>query len=289
MRAKNRLSPYPILCDYSDDYQKGSLRTVICSEKDDFGHINVSVEFNLESEYLQSLIDDKKAIFVTHIECPRTCYRKSINSQSFKHEEIIDIADVAFQLEVNTFIIAIEPFEYSSEAFNDDYTGCSFDINKGNILAIGDAKSILLSDNQKLEKVSSIIKIVKVDDAEKSISVDTDDDNYIKIKLSGKVCDRYIALGSSMLVKTCFSLVLFPALFDVLTRIVASDNEGTTFNDKNWYKSLEKLLEAKKIHLGALSLSDNSIMDACQKIFEDPIAKAFDELNKRMEVIFNED
>ena len=45
-----------------------------------------------------------------------------------------------------------------------------------------------------------------------------------------------------------------------------------------WFQIIEKKLNSKGIALENTDYSDNSLLDACQKIFDDPISRAFKEL-----------
>lgn len=277
MRAKDRLSPYPILRASSDDYKTGFFSAKIVTTLDDYGKLNINVDFNLDSPYLKSLIDGKMAAFVTHIECPLTSYRHRISGNTISQFESIPVTDLADTVEVNTFITAIENIEdYSSDEFNEEYDGFNFSISKNEILAIGDsAKITVTNDTRNLESFPSIIKIVKVDDAQKAMSVDTDGD-MIKIRLAGDVHEKYKSVGNSIYTKTSFALIIFPALLIVLTRFV--NGTGTDLEDRRWYQVLSKALGSKKININDLSIDDGSMLEACQKLFEDPITKAFDEL-----------
>ena len=276
MRAKNRLSPYPILAEYSDDFKQGRL-TVDISVSNSFGNLNLVMDYHLDSPYLQSLIDAHKAVFLTHIECPRTSFRTCLSGEERVQTGSIPLDGLADTVEVNTFITAVEDIDYSSEVFNSDYDGFRFTVRKNEILAIGDAKKISIENNtRQLESFPSVVRIVKIDDAQKAMSVDTDGD-VIKIKLSGKIYDNYKTVGSSVCVKTSFSIVVFPAMIVVLTRMVQAAGTGE-LDDRRWFQVVSRQLEAKKVPLDRLSLDDGSILDACQKLFDDPIAKAFDEL-----------
>ena len=53
MRVKNRLSPYPILREFSDDYVKGAFESEITVDMD-AGQLRVKVDLKLDSEYLKN-------------------------------------------------------------------------------------------------------------------------------------------------------------------------------------------------------------------------------------------
>lgn len=279
MRAKNRLSPYPILSSFSDDYKAGSHFSAEIATNCDYGKLNIKVDFNLQSQYLQLLIDEKKAVFMTHIECPRTSYREYISNDNKVQVKSIPLDELTDAVEINTFIIAADEFEYSSIEFNQEYDGYSFRIEKGEILAIGDSTRISITNDEKdLESFPSIIRIVKVDEAEKAMSVDTDGDT-IKIKLAGDVFDNYKTIGSSIFSKAAFSLIIYPSIIAVIARMV--DADAGELDDRRWYQVLDRKLRDKNMPVEDLSLSDNSVLEACQRLFDDPVSKAFSELVSR--------
>lgn len=84
MRAKNRLSPYPILNDYGDDYTESSFSAEIQAVTQ-FTEVYGKINFQLNNSDIQALIDAKKAKFVAHVECPTTCFRAVI--ETFENEE----------------------------------------------------------------------------------------------------------------------------------------------------------------------------------------------------------
>ena len=275
MRAKNRLSPYPILSAFSDDYKEGSFN-VIYEVNNDYGALNIKVEYALDSVYLKKLIDEGTAVFVTHVECPKTSFRaRYVNNKSMEFFSI-PIDNVSNIVELNTFIIANDDFLYTSDEFNEAYDEISFNIKKNQMLAIGNSAKVTVANNTRdMESFPSLIKIVKVDTAEKAMSVDTDDD-VIKIKLSANVCDSYKSVGNATYRNTAFCMVIFPAMITVLSRMVAGRN--TDLSERRWFTVLERKLNDKNILLDNLAVEDGSLMDACQLLFDDPVARAFEEL-----------
>lgn len=284
MRVKNRLSPYPILSEFSDDYVKGTFESEITVDMD-AGQLRVKVDFKLDSEYLKNLIDEGLAEFVTHIECPRTSFRRILANRFLLHTASIPIENLTDAVEITTFIITSEDIEHSSGEFNPDYDGFAFNLKKNEILAIGDALKVsITNDTKDLESLPSLIRIVKVDDTQNAIAVDTDGD-LIKVKLAGKVCEDYKTVGNSVFSKTAFSLIMFPALMTVLSRMVNADAD---LSERRWYQVLSKQMERKKIDLNSLAYDDGSILDACQKLFNNPIARAFDELIAKSGVTYED-
>lgn len=281
MRAKNRLSPYPILSSYSNDYEKGiSFSGCVTNHRIEGNQLVIHVEFKLESPYLQNLVDQQKAMFLVHAECPETSYRKIESTKSTFIEMSVELSEITDCVELNTFIIACDNLSHKSDEFNEDYRGCTFDIQQNGILAIGDSAKIYISDTgNNLESFPSIIKIIKIDNMKgKSMLVDTDNEK-IKIKLSADVCDLYKSIGNSALRNTAFALVVFPAIIVVISRMLSQQSE---LSERRWFKVLRNKLESKGKNLESLSIEDSSLLDICQDLFGDPIAHAFNELDKEI-------
>lgn len=76
MRIKNRLSPYPILDDFGDDYIDSSF-DVEYEVNTQFREIYGKLSFKLNNDDIQKLILEEKAEFLVHVECPTTCYREA--------------------------------------------------------------------------------------------------------------------------------------------------------------------------------------------------------------------
>lgn len=279
MKVRNKLTPYPILSSYGDDYRESYFETkieVFCQ----FGEVVIDVNFSLKDDGIQTLIENGKAVFTAHVECPSTSFRVKYetveNSLSIKlsTNKLNDI------IEVCTFIVVKEEIKaYANPNFHYDYLGNQFDLDKGNILAIGTGKRInIIKNNDDLEKLPSIIKIQKKKDVKTgAISVDTDDSHYILIGIYEGIIDSYYSLGRSKYKNTVLSLVLLPAMELVLLRMRDAEEDE---KEKKWFQVIAGLLEQNGIQIENLDINnrENSVLTVAQKIFEDPIARSFEEL-----------
>ena len=110
MRIKNRLSPYPILDDFGDDYVDSSF-TVEYEVNTQFSEVYGKLSFNLDNEEIQQLIADKKAAYTVHIECPSTCYRTALSSNEPEIEFKLNSTMLSKVIEIRTFIVLTEAVE----------------------------------------------------------------------------------------------------------------------------------------------------------------------------------
>ena len=75
MEIKNRLFPYPVLCEENDDYVLGFF-DVKYNVTEEFNHFVIDFDIVLDdNDELQWLIREGKAEYVIHIECPTTSFR----------------------------------------------------------------------------------------------------------------------------------------------------------------------------------------------------------------------
>lgn len=284
MKVKNRLSPYPILFDYRDDYLQSSFRADI-SATERFNDIVVHVEFHLKDNVIEELIQTNRARFLLHIECPAMSLRQSYEVEDNQFQISLPMDDVCERLEICTFIVANEDIKgYSNPQFHSDYRGLTFDLSKGQLVAIGTSKQYDIEKNSDpMASLPSIVKIVKSNSKVKgTITVNTDNNDYIYVGLSQDAFDLYARLGKHVYAKTVMSLVLLPAMITVLDRI---REETDSFQDARWFTVIEELLERNGYTVDQLSLDDgdDSVLSIAQAIFSNPVQRSLRELDAAAE------
>lgn len=284
MKVKNRLSPYPILFDYRDDYLQSSFQADI-SAAERFNDIIVNVAFHLKDKVIEELIRTNQARFLLHIECPAMSLRKSYETEEDQFQISLPMDDVCEKLEICTFIVASKDIKgYSNPQFHSDYQGLTFDLSKGQLVAIGTSKQYDIEKNaDPMASLPSIIKIMRNNSKVKgTITVNTDSSDYIYIGLSQEAFDLYARLGKHVYAKTVLSLVLLPAMITVLDRI---REEADSFQDARWFTVLEELLERNGYTVDQLSLndSDDSVLSIAQAIFSNPVQNSLRELDAAAE------
>ncbi len=280
MRVKNRLSPYPILDDYGDDYINSSF-TAEYDVKHQFAELCGKIVFHLQNREIENLIEEARAEYTVHIECPSTSYRKKISSVNPEIEFRLDSRHLSKTVEMRTFIVLTQNISgFSSENFHPDYSGQKFDLLAHQILAVGTAKDYHVNqDDRDLESLPSVLQIVKLSNKKKgSLNVSTDSDNHVMVGLAPEVYDWYARLGKSMFKDTAFSLVLFPALVVILQRMVENKDDEDV-NARHWFQVINRMLENNGCKLDNISVENDSLLKTCQQIFADPIARSFKELD----------
>lgn len=279
MRVKSRLSPYPILDNYGDDYVNSSFDAEY-EMTTQFSEIYAKIRFHLENKEIEELIKNEKAQYLVHVECPSTCFRMKFSSTENEIEFKLSSVNLAKILEIRTFIVLTQDIKnFKSVDFHPDYLGETFNLFKHQIIAIGTGKNYILNkDDRDLESLPSVIQIMKTSDKKGSLTVNTDSDNYIMVGLSEDVYELYARLGKNTYKSTAFSLILLPALMIVLQRMHANKDDED-YKSRHWFQVINSILENNKQKLDDITIENDTLLMVCQSIFADPISRSFKELD----------
>ncbi len=280
MRIKNRLSPYPILDNYGDDYVESYFNATY-DVSTQFAEIYGKISFELCNDEIKKLIDSQNASYLVHIECPATCFREIYCTEESEIDFRLSAANLSKVIEIRTFIVLTKNLKgFTSQKFHPDYAGQKFDLEAHQIIAIGTAKNFDIGrDDRDLESLPSVFRITKLKDRKKgSLSVNTDNDNYIMVGLTEEVYEEYARLGKSTFKASSFSLVLLPTLVIVLQRM-HMNKDDSDMNSRHWFQVINNILVVNGYALDDISIENDKLLTVCQSIFADPIARGFKELD----------
>ena len=286
MRPNNGLSPFPILAAFRDDYQGVQIAVDIDAHLTT-EILTLKVNFKVDEPSLLELIRRGDACYAVHIECGPTSYRRVFTGSNPHFEEVVSANVLANNFDVCTFVVAVRDFSnYTSEYFHPDYSDCTFDIYRGNILAIGESVNVLISGDDGTPP--SLIKIAQGNERQDAnIQVNTDGDQYIVVSLEPSLYNLYLQMGEGVYGETVFSLILLPVLEQVLSQMALDQSD----EDKYWFRRIEKLLEANDISLSDIAegSSKYSPLSVAQKVFEGPVLRSMKGLLSQAEAYGNED
>lgn len=258
MKNNNKTFPYPVLTKNNDDILESYLnfKYIPIESK----NLKCSVKIELKNETLEKLIEEKKAIFIIHVECSKTRYRKIIKSFEYDFEFEINNKLLLNKVEISSMIISTENLDYKNSLFNEDFIGDSYFIDKNKILAYDDDIIIDIERNtDSLENFPSIFAIVLNNDDDKKIGMDLDlAGNKIKIILNHENYEMYKILREDQrLEQVLASMFIIPSLVNVLTDFENLEESSNL----NWYHSINSRLKelgitnAEEVSKGALKFS----------------------------------
>lgn len=271
MKVKNISYPHPVLGNEDDVRGSFGVKFFHKQERD---KILLRAEFDLKNKTLASLIRNKKAFFSAETECSSTFYRKSFTSYEREISAEIEAPRLREQVSVKFFIRATEQMpSYAPEEYHEDYRGFAFEINKGDVLAVGGATSFIAEKEFDPLKpaVSSFMAIRQGSDPKGPVVVDYGDPEKIIIKLSKVDWERYQNIkGRKWMAPVLHSSIVLPVLADAV-RIVHNNDEEAS--ETHWFKRLEKILTEKRLPM-------DMPLDAAQRILSEPIARGLESLEE---------
>lgn len=280
MLISERHYPHPVLSFFSDDYKEKIFQSSL-NVRPNKTFFRLVVKANTSSAALKELISQKIAAYCIHVECASTRYRDCFTFFDNDFEVDIPVSDLEGKVEVSRFVVCLSPKQnYSSGEFHEDFSGRSFDLLPGDILAVAPTAEFPASKKDELATIPSIFAIVANDD-EDSPPIDVHlMGPKIKVILSPSLHRSFVDLNSSVDARALLtSMVLIPALVFTVHELRVTD-QIYSFNDKRWFDVIRRRLENLGVDIMKLDEYPDSDLVLAGRLLNDPIVDAFDDLNE---------
>ena len=232
--------PYPVIREYAEDYQTTVFKGALVVNLQPDGYL-VRPSFEILNTGIADLIAEGKMTYALEVQSPATWFRKLFLVKNNKPIHL-DPASLHERVELIPCIVATAPISnFSNEDFEAEYCGMSFEINAGDIIAIGEKRSFdALYQNDIIKNGSSIVNIAGSDNA-KEISCDFSG-SVITITLPAAQYGDYTEWGYlKTKYKTLNAILTVPALVEAIG-IIASDESNpeqtSGFESRTWYKTI---------------------------------------------------
>lgn len=278
MEIRNRLFPYPVLCDETDDYEEGGLN-VTSSVKEGMNDINGMVSFHLENKAMLDLIRMGYAEYVVHLECSSTSFRKVIKSDVSEISYSVSKSRVNVEVTVLALVVAKRRIDnFASDSLNEDYDGETIFFDKASILAYKNLPRIYVYKNyEELAGNESLFSIVKVglpDDEEvRPLTFDLTGDR-IKIMVDPKTYGAYIHFQQKASI--AMSMLVMPALLYMIYELQAGFD---SFSNCMWFVKMKQFYKAQgKDFRDDVIYSERNIVEIAQEMLKSPIGRAYRDL-----------
>lgn len=265
MRINNRQFPHPVLASYSDDI-------VGCEFKADFQKLLIDnfkykVKIDLSNDDLFKLISEKNAYYAVHVECPSTRYRKLFKSTDNEFDIEVNADDLDSKVEICTFIVAeVDIDNYVNSCFNDDYDDISFNIKKGDILAVD--KDRVVQIDKEIDPLKNFPSIFIITENKEKNPLDIAweiKDKKIMIKLSKDNFRIYRDLKVNEALKPVLaSMFVIPVLTELLVDIKQSKMEE--YEEARWYRVIVRRLKSIGIDIEAGQEINDSAFSIAQQL-----------------------
>ncbi|MGN1222785.1 MAG: hypothetical protein ACI4T1_01485 [Christensenellales bacterium] len=276
MHIRAKLYPYPLLesCFGQEDYIDSSFN-ILVEHKNNLDSVELKFTPVLINAGIQKLIDEGNAYFAVHIECHLTSFRDLYRVG----KELIlklDANDVEGFVNICTFIIANNNLrEYTNDKFNEDYAGTRFDIEKGNILAIGDSYELEINKVQdNLGNMQSIFGLIESkNENEKDIKIDLSRDKINIVLPKNEFIEFKTMMRTRANHAVLHSMILVPALMQAIDEMKkrVQNNNLYEIEEKKWYRSIVKAAENLGIIIDEENILELPNFETAQKLIANTI------------------
>lgn len=279
MSQSNVISyPYPVLTSYGDDVLPPLSENCISASIDNY---ILSATCELNDPTLEQLIALNTAEFMMEIDCKNSFYRTSVRQRDNTFTVNLPSEFMAGRTVFNVFVVAKENFQYTSPNFHVDYDGQSFDIEKGDVLAIYPSFYYDFDIKySKLKAYSSIMSIRKSDDESCSEIKYIFDSSKIVVVMPQKMFDAYNLFKLDPQYKAAMhASVVQNAL---LTALLEEDWGADADDDCLWKRTI-KYRVAHEEQFEGLRLDDKEdIVIISQKLLGNPVERMFDDFKQNV-------
>ena len=215
--------PYPVIRDYVEDYQTTVFKGALVVNLQPDGYL-VRPNFEIQNSGIDNLIAEGKMTYALEVQSPATWFRKLYLINDNKPIRL-DPAYLHERVELTPCIVATRSIPgFTNGDFETEYTGMSFDINAGDIIAIGEKRSFdALYQDDIIKNGSSIVNIAGSDSAKEIICDFTG--SIIKITLPAEQYEDYVECGYlKTKYKTLNAILIIPALVEAIGIIASDEN-----------------------------------------------------------------
>ncbi len=265
MKVNTKSYPHPVLGNGDD--LNGSFSVQLPYE---LGReaIVLNPTFALKNFVIEEFIKKSKASFIVEVECRNTFFRKSFSTRNMVERFSIPASSLRERVTVGFYVCADQDIKgYRPSDPHSDYEGAEFDLEAGDVLAVGGYSSFiaLKSFDPLRPPVSSFMSIIEGFQHEGPMEVDYDQ-SKITVILSKVDWKSYVEVfGQKAVQGILHSSVVFPVLVDAIYKMQTS---GSEYENTNWYGRMEAILDAN-------GLQGKDPIEIAQKILNNPVNRSF--------------
>lgn len=303
MKRKTSNSPYPVLYPAGEEYvteqgYKQAHFDVVGEPKvgvNENHNLVIDFDFDLTESELASLVDSGDAKYYVNVECGHTYFRHAYVQSETKFHLEIDYGDIADMVEIFVGIVADRNIAgFSSTRFVNRYGGSKFDIEKGDILAVGTGWTVELEGiDGNSDPYIYVSKDMSGEHSDLWVNGNTD---KLIVNLSSELYDIYFKRKRSRKAEL-IALVMKPAILSALqaerVKVLSKDgDEGRVdVKSRRWLRKLDglidRVLDEENIEwdIDTVKIDGDRDKDtltyAVGALLKRPLAKALAEIDKK--------
>ena len=246
MLNSNMNYPYPMLRTKPVDYKSSVFESNVSKENSKDGYY-IKVDFKVANSEIEELLNSNVLSYAVQLQCTSTWYRelKLCDSDSFVF--FLPSQMVHNRVDLCPCIIALKKIEdFSNSDFSEDFDGISYEINKGEAVAIGERQRFdAIYKSDIIKKGDPIVHFVN-DDRCTVMFCEWEYDT-IRIHLPKEQYEKYNNVGKyePWKVPILNSIYVVPAIVQGIYEIfldVVKNGSGTLEN-YSWYTTLKVMIQ----------------------------------------------
>jgi len=158
---------HPVVAPYSDDYLNNEFGFDSFGVRGDGIDYHLAYEFVLADEGLKELIRLGGASYAILVEASGIFYREIFTAVESGRVKLCG-SSISGKVECIPLVIASKDFDgFSPDKIHEDYSGASFDIKNGDVLAIGPVQRFKAEkEYDPLERMDSIMQVIMQQDVQ---------------------------------------------------------------------------------------------------------------------------
>lgn len=282
MHIKAKLYPYPVLANFNDDYVDSKFNIIVIIQSFP-NELIIQFKPELDNDGIKELIEKDMAYCCVHIECSLTSYRKIVQVPLGGLEYSIPADSIEGPISFCPFIVAnLEITNYTNSKLNKDYDGATFDLEKGNILAIGqEVQTRVEKENDDLANVPSIFAVTEIKDPQRKDIVIDNAGNKINIQLPTDTFFEFkVAMSSNPnSMSVLHSMIIIPALMKCFEDMKSKPEEFYTYEDRRWFRALKKAMKKVNLELSEENIMSIDAFSVAQKLMDNTTNRAILSIN----------
>ncbi|MGO9274999.1 MAG: hypothetical protein ACLQOO_33005 [Terriglobia bacterium] len=227
--------------------------------------VYIEISISCSSNTINRLVANGDASFILHVECSNTLFRHAYQFRDTTHRVQIPADNLNDAVEVNVFTTAERDVPaYRVEMAHSDYGDAQFEVEKGDILAVGEGHIFYVESRfDSLSRVGSIMQITEsTQDGDLPMRFDANSDKILVVLSKRDFADYKLLKAMEGVSGPLTTAIVLPVLIEAI-RISREEAEDS----RRWVRALRRRVDSMGLKLDAEPL------ELAQLILELPVRR----------------
>ncbi len=213
----------------------------------------LGLHFTLSEPSLGLLVKSGKAKYAAEVYCPSTFLRRLVTCVEPLLSCKFNKGELHEKVEISTYVVCDKAIRgHSSDNLHPEFgKNASFDLREGDVLAVG-LPQVFWWDLDFRKPITSIFVLAGNDNCTEGVFELDFEAEMVQIMMHPNDKEKFNAMRRQIMFKPfLLASVYLNALAEAL-RFMSLD-EGTSYEDRKWYRAIQNKLEAKELDLKSMT------------------------------------